>query len=434
MSINTLEGDVLVVDDTAANLEVVSQILEDAGCEVSAALSGDRALKLASMHPPDLILLDVQMPGMDGFETYQQLKIAPESWNIPVIFMTALDDTAYKLKAFDMGAVDYINKPFHEKELLVRVRTHLLQRRWSRLLEARVKARTNELEIASEKLHQSQMQIVQSEKMSALGSMMAGMAHEINNPLGFLSGSINNTTCYVRDLIEHLELYHQYYPNADEEIAEHAEDINIDFLVEDLLKMLASMKMATQRMKLMSKSLRNYSRADTDQIVPADLHEGLDGTVLLLTYRLKETDYRPAIQVVRDYSMLPVVDCFPGQLNQVFMNLLANAIDMFDEMAQEKGMPIYWEANPQLLTISTAMNDGMVEIRIKDNGKGMTEEIRSKIFDRLFTTKAVGKGTGLGLSISHQIVVDAHGGSLTVKSQLGKGSEFCICLPYLQTE
>ena len=374
------------------------------------------------------------MPGMDGFETYQQLKIAPESWNIPVIFMTALDDTAYKLKAFDMGAVDYINKPFHEKELLVRVRTHLLQRRWSRLLEARVKARTNELEIASEKLHQSQMQIVQSEKMSALGSMMAGMAHEINNPLGFLSGSINNTTCYVRDLIEHLELYHQYYPNADEEIAEHAEDINIDFLVEDLLKMLASMKMATQRMKLMSKSLRNYSRADTDQIVPADLHEGLDGTVLLLTYRLKETDYRPAIQVVRDYSMLPVVDCFPGQLNQVFMNLLANAIDMFDEMAQEKGMPIYWEANPQLLTISTAMNDGMVEIRIKDNGKGMTEEIRSKIFDRLFTTKAVGKGTGLGLSISHQIVVDAHGGSLTVKSQLGKGSEFCICLPYLQTE
>ncbi|MEL7225893.1 MAG: response regulator, partial [Cyanobacteria bacterium J06576_12] len=233
MSINTLEGDVLVVDDTAANLEVVSQILEDAGCEVSAALSGDRALKLASMHPPDLILLDVQMPGMDGFETYQQLKIAPESWNIPVIFMTALDDTAYKLKAFDMGAVDYINKPFHEKELLVRVRTHLLQRRWSRLLEARVKARTNELEIASEKLHQSQMQIVQSEKMSALGSMMAGMAHEINNPLGFLSGSINNTTCYVRDLIEHLELYHQYYPNADEEIAEHAEDINIDFLVED---------------------------------------------------------------------------------------------------------------------------------------------------------------------------------------------------------
>ncbi|MGD1865324.1 MAG: sensor histidine kinase [Phormidesmis sp.] len=429
MPSKTIEADVLVVDDTAANLEVVSQVLEDSGYEVSVALGGDRALKLASMHPPDLILLAVQMPGMDGFETCRRLKSAPESWDIPVIFMTALDDTAHKVKAFDMGAVDYITKPFHEKELLVRVRTHLLQRRWSQLLEARVKERTSELEIASEKLQQSQIQMVQSEKMSALGSMLAGIAHEINNPLGFLSGSINNTTAYMQDLIEHIELYQQYYPETDEEIIDHAEDINIDFLIEDLLKMLSSMKIATERMKSMSTSLRNYSRADTDQIVPADLHEGLDGTLLLLTYRIKGDDYRPAIQVIKNYSVLPAIACFPGQLNQVFMNILANTIDMFDEMAKEKASPAYWEMTPQILTISTAIQNGMAEVRIGDNGKGMTEAVQSKIFERLFTTKAVGKGTGLGLSISHQIVVDAHGGSLTVSSQLGEGSEFCIRLP-----
>lgn len=426
----TLEGEVLVVDDTAANLEVVSQVLEDAGCEVSVALSGDRALKLASMYPPDLILLDVQMPEMNGFETFQQLKMAPESWNIPVIFMTALDDTAHKIKAFDMGAVDYITKPFHEKELLVRVRTHLHQRRWNQLLEERVKERARELEIASEQLQQSQIQIVQSEKMSALGSMMAGIAHEINNPLGFLNGSINNTTSYVQDLIEHIELYQQHYPDAVEEIVDHAEDTNLDFLVEDLLKMLSSMKMATERMKSMSTSLRNYSRADTAQVMPADLHESLDGTLLLLTYRLRGDEHRPAIKVIREYSMLPVIACFPGQLNQVFMNILANTIDMFDEMAQEKLSPNYWAMHPQILTIATAMtDDGMVEIRIRDNGKGMPESVQSKIFDRLFTTKSVGKGTGLGLSISHDIVVDAHSGSLTVSSQLGEGSEFCIRLP-----
>ena len=364
MPSKTIEADVLVVDDTAANLEVVSQVLEDSGYEVSVALGGDRALKLASMHPPDLILLAVQMPGMDGFETCRRLKSAPESWDIPVIFMTALDDTAHKVKAFDMGAVDYITKPFHEKELLVRVRTHLLQRRWSQLLEARVKERTSELEIASEKLQQSQIQMVQSEKMSALGSMLAGIAHEINNPLGFLSGSINNTTAYMQDLIEHIELYQQYYPETDEEIIDHAEDINIDFLIEDLLKMLSSMKIATERMKSMSTSLRNYSRADTDQIVPADLHEGLDGTLLLLTYRIKGDDYRPAIQVIKNYSVLPAIACFPGQLNQVFMNILANTIDMFDEMAKEKASPAYWEMTPQILKISTAIQNGMADVLI----------------------------------------------------------------------
>lgn len=422
-----LEGEVLVVDDTAANLEVVSQILEDAGCEVAVALSGDRALKLIQLQPPDLILLDVQMPGMNGFETCKQLKLNPNTRKIPVIFMTALSDMQSKLKGFDAGAVDYITKPFQAKELLVRVRTHLQLQQWQQTLQSKVDEKTSELQTTLEHLHESQLQLVQNEKMSALGNMIAGLAHEFNNPLGFLDGSINNASYHIQELLEHLSLYQEYYPEAAAEIVENAEDIELDFLVEDLSKLLSSMKMATERMKSISTSMRNYSRADTDQIVSADLHEGLNGTLLLLTYRLKGNDHRPTIRVSRNYTEIPSVRCFPGQLNQVFMNILANMIDMFDEMADESLEAI--SADSQQIEISTVAYPDSVEIRIRDNGKGMSEATRSKIFERSFTTKPVGKGTGLGLSISRQIVVENHKGKLDVISKLGAGSEFRIYLP-----
>ncbi|MEL6555329.1 MAG: hybrid sensor histidine kinase/response regulator [Cyanobacteria bacterium J06621_11] len=422
-----LEGDVLVVDDTAANLEVVSQVLENSGCEVAVALDGDRALKLVHLHPPDLILLDVQMPGIDGFETCKRLKSNLSTRSIPVIFMTALSDTQSKLKGFDAGGVDYITKPFQAKELLVRVRTHLQLRQLHKTLQCRVDAKTSELQTTLERLHESQLQLVQNEKMSALGNMIAGIAHEFNNPLGFLSGSISNANNHLEELIDHLSLYQEQYPDATAEIVENAEEIELDFLVEDFLKLLTSMKVATDRMKSMSTSLRNYSRADTEQIVSADLHEGLDGTLLLLTYRLKGNEHRPEITVIRDYAELPAVKCFPGQLNQVFMNILANMIDMFDEMASESSSLL--SAGAQQIKISTMICADEVEVRIRDNGKGMSEVVQSKIFDRSFTTKAVGKGTGLGLSISRQIVMDNHKGKLDVMSTLGEGSEFCIRLP-----
>ena len=422
-----LEGDVLVVDDTAANLEVVSQILEAAGCEVAVALNGDRALKLARLQPPELILLDVQMPGIDGFETCKRLKSDRTTRGIPVIFMTALSDMQSKLKGFDVGGVDYITKPFQAKELLVRVRTHLQLRQLHRTLQSRVDEKTSELQTTLQRLHESELQLVQNEKMSALGNMIAGLAHEFNNPLGFLSGSVNNARCHLEELLEHLALYQDHHPEPAEEIIENAEEIELDFLVEDLLKILTSMTVATERMRSISTSLRNYSRADIDQIVSADLHEGLDGTLLLLAYRLKGDAHRPAISVVRSYTEIPTIDCFPGQLNQVFMNILANMIDMFDEMASESAKSI--DADSQQIEISTIAYADVVEIRIRDNGRGMSEAVQSKIFERSFTTKAVGKGTGLGLSISRQIVVDNHRGKLDVNSQLGEGSEFLIRLP-----
>jgi signal transduction histidine kinase len=209
-----------------------------------------------------------------------------------------------------------------------------------------------------------------------------------------------------------------------------AEEIDLEFLLEDFPKLLDSMKTAADRITDISTSLRTLSRADTKNKVSVNLHEGLNSTLLILKYRLKANEHRPAIEVIKDYGDLPEISCFPTQLNQVFMNILANAIDMFDEVAQQMSFEDL-ENNPQQITIQTANLGGQIEIQITDNGTGMTDEVKSKIFDHLFTTKDVGKGTGLGLAISHQIVVDTHGGSLEVVSEIGQGTEFCIRLSLL---
>ncbi|MEO1430476.1 MAG: AAA family ATPase [Cyanobacteria bacterium J06633_8] len=278
----------------------------------------------------------------------------------------------------------------------------------------------------AQQLEQSQLQVVQSEKMASLGNLVAGVAHEINNPIGFLNGSISNGKDYVKDLLEYLSVYHQQQP-PNPEVEELAEDIDLEFLLEDLPKLLDAMKGATKRIKNISTSLRIFSRADTDHFVSSNIHEGIDSTLLILKYRLKASENRPAIQVTKDYGDLPIIECFPGQLNQVFMNILANAIDMFDEMAQTKSYQEL-EANPQQITIRTGIEFNQVYIRIRDNGKGMSKDVQAKIFDNLFTTKEVGKGTGLGLAIARQIVVEKHGGSLDVFSEVGKGTEFLVKL------
>ncbi|MGP1387320.1 MAG: trifunctional serine/threonine-protein kinase/ATP-binding protein/sensor histidine kinase [Thainema sp.] len=295
--------------------------------------------------------------------------------------------------------------------------------------EAAVLKKSQELEQALAELQTTQLQMVQNEKMATLGNLVAGVAHEINNPVGFLNGSITNAKDYVHDLFEYLETYHQHQaPTAP--VTALAEEIDLDFLLKDLPTLLDSMKRATDRIKSISTSLRTFSRADTEHKINANLHEGIDSALLILKYRLKGNEHRPAIEVIQNYGELPEIACFPGQLNQVFMNILANAIDVFDEMAQQLSFAEL-QAHPQQITMQTAMRPeyNRVEIRIRDNGKGMTDDVKTRIFDHLFTTKDVGKGTGLGLAIAHQIVTETHGGSLSVESELGQGSEFCIRLP-----
>ena len=279
-----------------------------------------------------------------------------------------------------------------------------------------------------QQIEQSQLNVVQSEKMASLGNLVAGVAHEINNPIGFLHGSINNAKDYVQDLLAHLELYQQHHPNPAAPIQNNVKEIGLKFLIDDLPKLLDSMQGATNRIKGISTSLRTFSRADTAHQISADLHDGIDSTLLILKYRLQANGYRPEIEVVKDYGDLPLIECFPGQLNQVFMNILANAIDVFDEMAQTQLFGAL-KAKPQQVTIRTTVGANQVQIQIRDNGRGMTEAVKTKVFDHLFTTKGVGQGTGLGLAIARQIVVEKHGGSLEVQSEMGQGSEFCIRLP-----
>lgn len=433
---------ILVVDDKPANLEVITETLSAHGHNTAAVTSGERALIWLESYQADLILLDVQMPGIDGFETCELIKKNAAIADTPIIFITALADSENIAKGFSFGAVDYISKPFQEVELLARVNTHLRLNQLNQSLEHQVRNRTSELEKTMAKLQgalsqleSSQVQLVRQEKMSTLGGLMAGVAHEINNPLGFVSGNIGELRRSLDDIVSCLNAYREAFPEPGETLEGLLEELDIDFVVDDIAAMLNSMELGCDRMRGISNSLRYFSRSDTDQKLSVDIHEGLNSTLLILKYRVKASDIRPKIEIIKDYGELPKLDCFPGQLNQVFMNILANAIDMFDEVSEASSDEAIMEGS-QKITITTRLiktqsidENDVIEVSIADNGKGMQEEVVARVFDRQFTTKPVGKGTGLGLAIAQQIVTDTHGGTLDVQSEVGKGTEFRIRLP-----
>jgi len=286
------------------------------------------------------------------------------------------------------------------------------------------------LELYLSDLKQMQLQLVQNEKMSALGNLVAGVAHEINNPVGFIAGNLQPAQQYVGDLFNLIDLYQEKFPNPGREIETEIEDMDLEYLREDLPKLIGSMQEGVDRIRNISTSLRTFSRADSARPVSFNIHDGIESTLLILKHRLKASEFRPAIEVVKDYGNLPLVKCFPGQLNQVFMNVLANAIDALEESNKGLGFSEI-KARPNQITVQTVLSESQnqVVIRIKDNGVGMSQEVKENIFNHLFTTKSVGQGTGLGLSIAYQIVVEKHGGTLTVNSSLGQGSEFVICIP-----
>ncbi|MEG5174608.1 ATP-binding protein [Microcoleus sp. B3-D7] len=304
---------------------------------------------------------------------------------------------------------------------------------YSQTLESQVKVRTQELSDKNTQLQQllealqrTQVQMVQSEKMSALGQMVAGVAHEINNPVNFIHGNLTHVQEYAHNLLGLVQLYQNYYPDPAPEIQAEAEDIEMEFIQADLPKILDSMKVGTERIRQIVLSLRNFSRMDEADFKAVDIHEGIDSTLLILQHRLKDKPERPAIQVIRDYGNLPLIECYPGQINQAFMNILANAIDALEEANLKRTYQEIKE-NPNQITIRTAMIDSKwVKMAISDNGMGMPESVQKRLFDPFFTTKSVGKGTGLGLAISYQIVTEKHGGKLDCFSIPGEGTEFVI--------
>ncbi|MEG4345958.1 PAS domain S-box protein [Microcoleus sp. A003_D6] len=297
--------------------------------------------------------------------------------------------------------------------------------------EGQYRSQAAELEKAVRELHQAQTQLIQTEKISSLGQLVAGVAHEINNPISFIYGNITHVSQYARDLFDLLHLYQEKYPNPVPEIAEAAENIEIDFLMEDFPKILESMKAGADRIRDLVISLRNFSRLDESQMKLVDIHEGIESTLLILQHRLKANTARPAIEIIKEYGDFPKVECYVGQLNQVFMNLLGNAIDALEEYnSNDSSNEIY--SRPNTIRISTSANADTVTIRIADNGMGINQEVIHKLFDPFFTTKPVGKGTGLGLSISYQIIVKKHRGKLQCVSAPGEGAEFVIEIPICQ--
>jgi len=295
-------------------------------------------------------------------------------------------------------------------------------------LEQRVQERTQKLEQTLFELRSTQTQLVQTEKMSSLGQLVAGVAHEINNPVNFIYGNLNHAQEYTQDVLNLIELYQKHYPQTAEEIEEEIEAIDLEFLKDDLPRLIGSMKVGSERIKEIVKSLRTFSRMDESQLKEVDIHEGLDSTLMILHNRLKAKPEHPEIQVIKDYGDIPLVQCYAGQLNQVFMNLIANAIDALDEYNQNRSYEEIQE-NPSYIRLQTYQEQDRVKIIIEDNGLGIPEESVLKLFDPFFTTKPVGKGTGLGLAISYQIVTEKHQGELTCVSQSGEGAKFEITLP-----
>ncbi len=551
------QGNILIVDDLPENLQLLSDALLQLGYTVRSVTSGRMAMKTVQVKRPDVILLDVKMPEMDGYQVCTLLKQNENFSSIPVIFISALDDVFDKVTAFKSGGIDYITKPFQIEEVVARLENQLIIQRQQWLLEqeitrrreteealyqsrallasvlnssldgvaameavrdrttgdiedfrclvanpviaralgnrredtigkllvkkllsnldpklfdrfvnivetgetlqqdfyyksglsswfhfvavklgdgfaitirditARKKAefklqqQAESLELTLHELKRTQAQLIQTEKMSSIGNMVAGVAHEINNPVNFIHGNLKPASEYFQDLLNLVKLYQEQFPEPPTKIKAQIEAINLDFLQKDLLKLLNSMRVGTDRIREIVLSLRNFSRHDESECKRVNIHQGIDSTLMILQHRLKGTLEHPEILVVKDYGELPQIECYSGQLNQVFMNLLSNAIDSVSTqcLLGKQG---------QIKIKTQLLNTNRISIKISDNGLGIAQDIQSQLFDPFFTTKPVGKGTGLGLFICHQIVVNKHGGDLYCHSTLGQGAEFVV--------
>ncbi|RFP21870.1 hybrid sensor histidine kinase/response regulator [Duganella sp. BJB488] len=397
----TEQQTILIVDDIPANLDVLVNYLEENQFRVLVAQDGEEALERCGLVQPDLVLLDVMMPGIDGLETCRRLKQDSATAPIPVIFMTALTDSENVVAAFDAGGVDYVTKPIRITEVLARIHTHLALRAMHRQLMSQ-----NSL------LQEANDRLLQAEKMASIGQLAAGVAHEINNPIGFVNSNMGSLQTYVTTLFGVLDDYQLAAAGAPEvaaRIAQLKDAAEVDFIRDDFLALMSESRDGLQRVKDIVQSLKDFSHGGSTECASADLHRGLDSTLNIVNNEIK---YKA--EIVKEYGKLPPVMCVASQLNQVFMNLLVNAAHAIDGRG--------------LITIRTGVAGQWVWIEISDTGGGMAPETVHRIFEPFYTTKPIGTGTGLGLSVSYGIV-KRHGGRIDVESELGKGSRFTVHLP-----
>ena len=411
----TTRARILAVDDDPGNLGILGRLLHPQ-YEVMAAPSGERALQIAAGEPqPDLILLDVLMPGMDGYDVLARLRDHPTTRDIPVIFVTGLDSAEEEGRGLELGAVDYITKPYRPPVVLARVHTHLeLKRARDWLANQNVYLET-ELARRQKENESIQRHLLQSDKLAAIGQLAAGVAHEINNPIGFVTSNIGSLDRYVRDLLEILDAYAGLEGAVAADgpalaaLRELKQQKNLDFLRDDIQQLIAESQEGLQRVGKIVQDLKSFARVDEANWQWADLRGGLESTLNMIWNELK---YHCTVH--KDYGDLPQVWCLPSQLNQVFMNLLVNA-----------GQAIVGKG---YISIRTGQRGEEVFVAIADTGAGISPENQRRLFEPFFTTKPVGKGTGLGLSLAFSIV-QKHGGRIEVDSTLGKGTSFTVWLP-----
>lgn len=389
----TAAGNILAVDDNPANLRMLQRILTKVGYEVRATTDGKEALAAARATRPDLILLDVSMPVMDGFELCGRLKEIDGLDDVPIIFISALDDAVGKVKAFDLGAADYIIKPFHHAEVTARVQVHIQLARAQREQEAQ----NQRLQATLDDLRAAEAQLIQAEKMASVGLLVSGIAHEINNPVNAVNASARALQKLVADI---------------------PDGVSGD-LRDGILELSTTILSGAQRTAAIVRGLLTYSHERDGSKMPADLNAGIDATLALLEHRISTK-----IVVVKNYGDLPSVLCDAGQINQVMMNLLVNAIDAIEGKPEQ--------APEERITITTRQINreaaAHVVIEVADTGPGMPPEVERRIFEPFFTTKPVGQGTGLGLSISANIVA-RHGGTLTALNGPDRGATVTVLLP-----
>lgn len=416
---NVTPARILIVDDEFELERLIKQRLRKKiiakEIELIFARNGKEAIeKVQSAHPIDMVLTDINMPEMDGLTLLNKLREIDGT--LKAVVISAYGDMKNIRTAMNSGAFDFITKPINFEDLAITINKTLKD--------------VKEVRETLKRLQEAQLQLIQHEKMATLGQLVAGVAHEMNNPLSCIAGYSELSAEGVKNLIHHLRLYQEKFPNPGRAIKQDAQKIKLEYFLTRLPKMLSVMSESTDRLVHISNSLRTFSRGDTDAKVSVNIHEGIDSTLMILQHRLKGNNKHPDIEVVKEYGDIPPVKCYLGQLNQVFMNILANAIDACEESNQELTFEEI-QANPNVIAIKTEVSEDKqkVIIKIKDNGTGMSSDIKSRVFDQLFTTKPVGQGTGLGLSISRQIVEETHGGSLTFNSVLGQGTEFAIAIP-----